>query len=140
MIDETKGMGGPSSWVKAARYSLFVLIGCLWATPLIANNSTDQTPGQPQTASTVESNPPEHEPPGTPNVLDAPLDGSSVQAFESGLAKVRSDAGEAAYKRVKAATDYLLYYRLEARKDPATLYKMLDGMSPREIVDMAARR
>jgi hypothetical protein len=74
------------------------------------------------------------------DVMDQPLDGSSVEAFEAGLEKIREHAGEGRYQEVKAAVDYLLFYDLAARQDRATLYSRLDGLNPRQVIEQARSR
>ncbi|MEJ2534366.1 MAG: hypothetical protein P8008_02570 [Gammaproteobacteria bacterium] len=74
------------------------------------------------------------------DLMDQPLDGSSVEAFEAGLDRIREANGDGDYKQVKSAVDYLLVYDLAARRDRATLYSRLDGMTAREVVEQAQAR
>lgn len=74
------------------------------------------------------------------DAMDQPLDGSSVEAFEAGLDRIRESNGDGDYKQVKSAVDYLLVYDLAARRDRATLYSRLDGMTAREVVERAKAR
>jgi len=69
-------------------------------------------------------------------IMDTPLDGSSVEAFEAGMERVREQASGADYKRLESAIKYLLFYDLSVRKDPAKLYRKLDGKTPDQIVAM----
>ena len=71
------------------------------------------------------------------DVMDQPLDGSSIETFDAGLERVKQEAGEMKYKEVQAAIGYLMFYDVAARKDRKTLYSRLDGMTPREVIKRA---
>lgn len=66
-------------------------------------------------------------------LMEQPLDGSSVEAFEAGMEALRAE-DEAGYKRLKSAIEYKLVYDLAAKRNKATLYKSLDGQTPRQII------
>ncbi|NIP16774.1 MAG: hypothetical protein GWM87_00380 [Xanthomonadales bacterium] len=73
-------------------------------------------------------------------ILDVPLDGSSVEAFESGLEKVRSEASPEDYNRLSQALKWHQFYNLAAKSDKEKLYRLLDGKTPRQIMDTAGNR
>ena len=73
------------------------------------------------------------------SIMDQPLDGSSFEAFTAGLAKVDEEATEKEYRSVMSSLDYLLFYDLGAKRDKATLYSRLDGLSPNQIRDKVAK-
>ena len=67
-------------------------------------------------------------------VMDQPLDGSSKEAFTTGLEKVDSEATEKEYRTLMSALDFLLFYDLAAKREKAKLYARLNGKSPNEII------
>ena len=69
--------------------------------------------------------------------LDRPLDGTSIDTFEAGLAKIREEASPEEYKRLSTALQRLLFYDVGARKDRQLLYQRLDGMTGNEIIARA---
>jgi hypothetical protein len=70
------------------------------------------------------------------SIMDTPLDGSSIKAFEAGLEEVRLNASLADYEKLKRSLEYLLVFDLSAKRDIATLYANLDGKTPVEILAM----
>jgi hypothetical protein len=70
------------------------------------------------------------------SIMDTPLDGSSIEAFEAGLEEVRLNASLADYEQLKRSMEYLLVFDLSAKRDIETLYSNLDGKTPVEIIDM----
>ena len=66
--------------------------------------------------------------------LDMIMDGSSLEAFEKSMEKVRETGSEADYKRLKGALDYLLFYDLGAQHSREKLAARLDGKTGHEIV------
>jgi len=69
-----------------------------------------------------------------PRGLDIPLDGSSLEAFDKSLEKVKKTSSESDYKTLENALDYLLLYDLAAQRDRAKLASRLDGMTGQEIM------
>jgi hypothetical protein len=67
------------------------------------------------------------------SLMETPMDGSSVEAFEAGMEALRAE-DEAGYKRLKSALEYKLVYDLAAKRDKGKLYQSLDGKTPREII------
>ena len=67
------------------------------------------------------------------DVMDQPMDGSSVEAFTAGLEKVDREASEKNYRAVMSALDYLLFFDLSAKRKKELLYAGLDGKTPNEI-------
>ncbi len=66
--------------------------------------------------------------------LDIAMDGSSLEAFEKSMEKVRETGSEADYKSLKSALDYLLFYDLGAQNNREKLAARLDGKTGHEIV------
>ena len=75
-----------------------------------------------------------------PRGLDIPLDGSSLEAFDKSLEKVKKTSPESDYKTLENALDYLLLYDLGAQGDRAKLASRLDGMTGQEILEKVNRR
>ena len=67
--------------------------------------------------------------------MDIPLDGSSLEAFETSLARVKAHTSAENYTTLINAIEYHLLYDLSAERDRAKLAANLDGMTPREVVD-----
>ncbi|KAA9131915.1 hypothetical protein F3N42_06995 [Marinihelvus fidelis] len=78
-------------------------------------------------------------PPPNPAIMDEPMDGSSVEAFEENLQAVREQAGQAAYDQLKRVIQYSMTYDLSIRGNKAKLYKRYDGKTPNEILQMPMR-
>jgi hypothetical protein len=66
--------------------------------------------------------------------LDIPLDGSSLEAFNSSLARVKAHTSPANYTTLVNAIDYLLVYDLAANRDRTKLAANLDGLSGRQVI------
>lgn len=67
--------------------------------------------------------------------MDIPLDGSSLEAFETSLARVKAHSSAEDYTTLVNAIDYLLFYDLNAGRDRARLASILDGLTPNEVID-----
>ena len=67
--------------------------------------------------------------------MDIPFDGSSLEAFDRSLARVKAHTSPEHYTTLLNAIDYLLVYDLAAKRDRAALASNLDGLTGREIVD-----
>lgn len=76
----------------------------------------------------------EFDPVRAEEVMGRPLDGSSPESFEAGLADLRAAVRPEAYERLQSALNWLLFYDINSQGDRATLYRNLDGMTPREII------
>ena len=63
------------------------------------------------------------------------MDGSSLEAFEKSMEKVRETGSEADYKSLRGAFDYLLFYDLGAQNNREKLAARLDGKTGYEIID-----
>ena len=64
-----------------------------------------------------------------------PVDGSSLEAFNNSLEKIKEQTRIPEYTTLTGAIDYLMVYDLSAKKDRARLAKNLDGLTGAEIVD-----
>ena len=67
--------------------------------------------------------------------MEIPLDGSSLEAFNRYLARVKAHTDPAHYTTLVNAIDYLLVYDLGAKRDKATLVSRLDGLTGNQVVD-----
>jgi len=68
--------------------------------------------------------------------MSIPFDGSSTEAFNASLDKIKAETTDAEFTTVQNALDYLLVYDLGSRGDPEALYERLDGTTPAEMVKM----
>ena len=66
--------------------------------------------------------------------MEIPMDGSSREAWERSLARVKAHSKESTFTTFKNAIDYLLVYDLESRGDFDTLISRLDGQTGYEII------
>ena len=64
-----------------------------------------------------------------------PLDGSSLEAFNASLAKVKRNTSTKSYTTLFNAIEYLLTYELSVKQDRTLLAKKLDGLNGNEIID-----
>ncbi len=62
------------------------------------------------------------------------IDGSSLEAFDASLAKIKETASEADYTTLESAIQWLLVYDLGTGNDRAKLAKNLDGMTGDEVI------
>lgn len=72
--------------------------------------------------------------------MQIPVDGSSLDAFNDSLAKIKEQATEANYITLEEAIKYLLVYDLGAGRDRAKLAKNLDGLTGEQIIDKVSWR
>ena len=72
--------------------------------------------------------------------LDIVMDGSSLEAFEKSMERVKETASEAEYKSLEGAVDYLLFYDLGAQHNREKLASRLHGKSGYEIINRTKRR
>jgi len=75
-----------------------------------------------------------------PRGLDIAMDGSSLEAFDKSMDRVKKTGSESDYKTLESAMDYLLLYDIGARGDRAKLASRLDGMTGQEILDKVNRQ
>jgi len=73
------------------------------------------------------------------SLMDQPVDFSSPEAVERTLQSIRENEGEAAYKGVKTAMDYVLFYDLSVKNDKEKLYEKLNGQTPNQIKELMRR-
>jgi len=67
--------------------------------------------------------------------MDIPLDGSSLEAFDKSLARVKAYADPPDYTTLINAIDYLLVYDLAANRDKAKLASHLNGLTGKQVID-----
>ena len=67
--------------------------------------------------------------------MDIPLDGSSLQAFDASLARVKAHTSAANYTTLINAIDYLQFYDLTAKRDRAKLAANLNGMTGYQVLE-----
>ena len=72
--------------------------------------------------------------------LTLTLDGSSLEAFEASMARIKRHTDEASYKSLNGAIGYLLVYDLETRGNKEKLAAKLDGKTGYEVLGMVGWR
>ena len=70
--------------------------------------------------------------------MDIPLDGSSLEAFDRSLARVKAYSSPSNYTTLVNAIDYLMVYDLAAKRDRAKLAANLDGLTGRQVIDQVS--
>lgn len=108
----------------------FALILSACATASSTQPSAEATPAP--TAEPIE--------PWDGDGMEIPLDGTSLEAFDKSLARVKAHTSPEAYTTLVNAIDYLLVYNLASKGDKATLATHLDGMTGRQVVDQVKWR
>lgn len=66
--------------------------------------------------------------------MEIPLDGSSMEAWERSMARVKAHSQPETYNSLESAIKYLLTYDLAARGDKEKLVGQLDGMTGYEVI------
>lgn len=67
--------------------------------------------------------------------LNIVMDGSSLEAFNESMEKVKETGSENDYKRLQDAFSYLLVFDTGARNNPKTLASRLDGLTGHQILE-----
>ena len=70
--------------------------------------------------------------------MDIPLDGSSLEAFNKSLERVKAHTNPSSYTTLVNAIEYLVVYDLSAKRDRTKLAANLDGMTGRQVVNMVS--
>jgi hypothetical protein len=73
------------------------------------------------------------------SVMDIPMHGENIEAFNASLERVKAGATEGQYKMLEMALDWLLLYDIGARGNREALYQRLDGKTPNEIIERTRR-
>ncbi|MFC1688118.1 hypothetical protein ACFL0N_03455 [Pseudomonadota bacterium] len=68
--------------------------------------------------------------------LKLPLDGSSVDAFNASMARVKRYTTEIDYQSLNSAIGYMMVYDLEVRGKKEVLVGKLNGKTGYEVIDM----
>ena len=117
-----------TSPLALAALLLLLLSGC--ATAVNTETASNEAPAQVEEA--IE--------PWDGDGMDIPLDGSSVEAFDKSLARVKAYSSPSNYTTLENAIDYLMVYDLSAKRDKAKLVANLDGMTGHEVVGLISWR
>lgn len=110
---------------------LYLATFSLWAEPELGDEATSTPAAEESTLIDADDPAEKAEVTG----LDIALDGSSLEAFEKSLERVRETSSEADYNSVKAAFEFLLIYDIGAKNDRELLAKRLDGKTGREMLE-----
>jgi len=105
------------------------------ATSLLAACATSSSPKENTTAAAPATKAAAPVEPWDGDGMDIPLDGSSVEAFDASLARVKAHTSEANYTTLVNAIDYLQFYDLSANRDRAKVVANLNGMTGYEVLE-----
>lgn len=72
--------------------------------------------------------------------LEIPLDGTSLQAFDQSLIRVKAYSDPEQYQSLLKAIDYLMVYDLSARGDRAKLAANLNGLTGYQVLNKVGWR
>ncbi|MFC1797086.1 hypothetical protein ACFL1V_08330 [Pseudomonadota bacterium] len=118
----------PSALIAVFLFVLLTLSACAGVEP---DQKQAATSPEVKSAGATEINAEES---SGPRGLDIPMDGSSLEAFDKSLEKVKRTSSESDYTTLENAIDYLLLYDIGVQRDRAKLASRLDGMTGREIL------
>jgi hypothetical protein len=76
---------------------------------------------------------------GGVSIMEVPLDGSSVESFTAGLARVEDLAAPYDYDQLEKALQWLMVYDIAAKNNKELLYQRLDGNTPNQIIEKIKR-
>lgn len=108
--------------------TLLILISAAYLMAGCANQQTQQAVEQSQAEPVSEIEP------WDGDGMEIPMDGSSLEAWNRSMARVKAHTSEANYTTLENAIKYLLVYDLQAKNDINNLISSLDGMSGYEIL------
>jgi hypothetical protein len=112
-----------ASALMLAAFLVLLLNGCATA----ANTETASNEAPAQVEEAVE--------PWDGDGMDIPLDGSSLEAFNTSMARVKAHTDPSSYRTLVNAIEYLLFYDLGAKHDRTLLAARLDGLTGHEVID-----
>lgn len=72
--------------------------------------------------------------------MTVPVDGTSLEAFDASLAKIKGDSTASEYLTLTNAIDYLLVYDLQAKRDRTKLAALLNGQTGEQIIQQVEDR
>ncbi len=71
-------------------------------------------------------------------IMNQPMDGSSAEALTAYLEKVRAEATETEFVRLRNALGNMSVYDLSINHDSAKLAAAINGKTPEEVIEAAA--
>jgi len=108
--------------------TLLILISAAFLMVACASQQTQPAAEEP------EAEPVQEIEPWDGDGMEIPMDGSSREAWERSVARVKAYSKESTFTTFENAIDYLLVYDLESRGDFDTLISRLDGQTGYEII------
>ena len=114
----------------------FLVTFAAWAEPEPVSETASTTPAEEIAPAVANETPEAAEATG----LDMAVDGSSLEAFEKSLAKIKETCTEVEYKSLEGALEYLMIYDLGAKRNREKLAARLDGSTGYEITKMVKWR
>lgn len=117
----TKRLNAPITAALALMTLVLVLSGCASSPPVTEESANVHAPAQ-----EIE--------PWDGDGMDIPLDGSSMEAWDRSMARVKAHTSAENYQSLESAIDYLLTYDLSVGYDKKRLIKNLDGQTGYEVL------
>lgn len=114
------------------RRTLSLLLSALAALVLGACASTSSE--KPAVKAEAEPEPVYEIEPWEGDGMTIPMDGSSMEAWNRSLARVKAHSKESTYTTLENAIEYLLMYDLKSYRDMNKLIERLDGLTGYEII------
>jgi hypothetical protein len=112
--------------ISAGTMSLFLVTAC--AEESETANSTVATKSGLSSEKVADSNS------RSDSLMNQPVNFSTPEDVEKTLQNIREKEGDKAYKQIKNAMQYIMYYDLSLRNNKEKLYKKLDGKTPEQII------
>jgi hypothetical protein len=103
-------------------FCLVVLLALGLAGGALADNASGP---EPENSEVSESSP----------IMNQPLDGSSPEALTANLEKIRKEASEKDYTRLRNALGKMRMYDLSINHDSAKLAAAVNGKTPEEVIE-----
>jgi len=72
--------------------------------------------------------------------MEIPLDGTSLEAFDTSMARVKRHTDAAHYTTLENAIEYLLVYDLEVKRSKEKLVTKLNGLTGNEVIERVGWR
>jgi hypothetical protein len=72
--------------------------------------------------------------------MELTIDGSSLEAFDASMARIKKHSPESTYQSLEAAVAYLMVYDLAARGNKEKLVLRLDGLNGYEVMERVGWR
>jgi hypothetical protein len=121
--------------ITVALFFIATFSACVAPKPVSEDASATSTEEMASTEEIVPADAIERTEVAGPTGLDIVMDGSSLEAFEKSMQRVKATSSETEYTSLENAFNYLLVYDLGAQSSREKLAARLDGKTGREIIN-----